>query len=162
MKEIKNYNIEEFVDFSVEFMSSAFRNNTYIEEVIFLRAHVLIEYALNCYLSTISNSGKVDFFKDNTPFSKKIFIAEEFGDLNMEVIEILKQLNKLRNKYAHHLKFDQQELDRLYTQIKNFSNISNLNTSRDDQIEFVGSISNLFGYISGYIFGIHYDKSQSN
>lgn len=100
MKEIRDYSREEFSTFSANFMSKNIGVKQNIEENLILKAHVISEFTLNCYIEEISKSGNLNMFKQNITYSKKIFVAEEFGDIPSEIIDILKKLNKIRNDYA--------------------------------------------------------------
>lgn len=101
-------------------------------------------------------------FKQNITYSKKVFLAEEFGDLPTEIIEILKKLNKIRNDYAHRLILDNENLERLYHQIIKFHNKDNQNIilNKNDIIEYFINASYLLSYINGYIFGLY--KKEKN
>jgi hypothetical protein len=162
MKEIRDYSTEEFSTFSADFMSKNIGLKQNLEENIILKAHVISEFTLNCYIESISKSGKLNMFKQNITYSKKIFLAEEFGDLPVEIIEILKKLNKIRNEYAHRLILDNEKLENLYHQIIKLHNKNNQSIilNKNDIIEYFKNTSYLLSYINGYIFGLY--KKEKN
>src|SRR5690606_9312466 len=133
-----------------------------IEENIILKAHVVSEFALNCYIESISKSGNLNMFKQNMTYSKKIFLAEEFGDLPSEIIDVLKKLNKIRNDYAHRLILDNENLEKLYHEIIKFQNNNNQNITlnKKDIIDYFRNVSYLLSYVNGYIFGLY--KKEKN
>jgi len=162
MKEIRDYSTEEFSTFSADFMSKNIGLKQNLEENIILKAHVISEFTLNCYIESISKSCKLNMFKQNITYSKKIFLAEEFGDLPVEIIEILKKLNKIRNEYAHRLILDNEKLENLYHQIIKLHNKNNQSIilNKNDIIEYFKNTSYLLSYINGYIFGLY--KKEKN
>ncbi|HLV40227.1 hypothetical protein [Xanthomarina sp.] len=162
MKDIRDYSIEEFSTFSADFMSKNIGMKQNIKENIILKAHVISEFTLNCYIESISKSGKLNMFKQNITYSKKIFLAEEFGNLPVEIIEILKKLNKIRNEYAHRLILDNEKLESLYHQIIKLHNKNNQSIilNKNDIIEYFKNTSYLLSYINGYIFGLY--KKEKN
>lgn len=164
MKEIRDYSTEEFSAFSANFMAKNISIKQNIEENIILKAHVISEFTLNCYIEAISKSGNLNMFKQNITYSKKIFLAEEFGDLPSEIIEILKKLNKIRNDYAHRLIFDSENLEKLYNQIIRLHNKNNQNIilNKEDVVEYFENLSYLLSYVNGYIFGVYKKKLTNN
>lgn len=162
MKEIRDYSIEEFTTFSADFMAKNIGLEQNIEENIILKAHVISEFTLNCYIESISKSGNLNMFKQNMTYSKKIFLAEEFGDLPTEIIEILKELNKIRNDYAHKLVLERENLEKLYKRITKLHDKKhqNIHLNKNDIIEYFKNVSYLLSYTNGYIFGA-YIKNKS-
>lgn len=157
MKEIRDYSTEEFSTFSANFMAKNIDLKHNIEENIILKAHVISEFTLNCYIEAISKSGNLNMFNKNITYSKKIFLVEEFGDLPSEITDILKKLNKIRNNYTHRLILDNENLEKLYNQIIILHNKENKNIvlNKEDLIEYFKNISNLLSYVNGYIFGVY-------
>lgn len=164
MKEIRDYSTEEFSTFSANFMAKNIGVKQNIEENIILKAHVISEFTLNCYIEAISKSGNLNMFKQNITYSKKIFLAEEFGDLPSEIIEILKKLNKIRNDYAHRLILDNENLEKLYNQIIKLHNKKDQNIvlNKEDVIKYFKNVSYLLSYINGYIFGVYKKKENKS
>lgn len=86
-------------------------------ELIILKAHLLIEYALNQFIQTCNLSNS-DFEKMNFTFSNKIKIATLFGlfNSNDDLLNYITDLNRLRNQVAHKHEFDET----LYEKIVNY------------------------------------------
>lgn len=56
MKEIRDYSKEEFSIFSGNFMAKNIGMKQNLEENIILKAHVISEFTLNCYIESISKN----------------------------------------------------------------------------------------------------------
>ncbi|KJD37092.1 hypothetical protein PW52_01145 [Tamlana sedimentorum] len=129
-----------------------------IKENLVLKAHVISEFTLNCYIQSISKQRNLNMFKQNITYSKKIFLAEQFGNLPFEVIEILKKLNTIRNDYAHKLILDDLNLSLMLKKIilfYNQNNHDNITLDESNISEYFRNFSFLLSYINGYIFGIY-------
>ncbi len=89
--------------------------------LMILKGHIIIEYALNCYLESISIKGSSDFFKETFTFSTKIKLIRYFGHLgskNKGIIRELELLNSLRNDIAHSLDYNENNLIRFLDEIE--------------------------------------------
>ena len=148
MDQIRNYTIEEFIEFSIKELSSI--NDI---QLLILKGHILVEYSLNCYLEAKSTNKEPDFFKERFNFSAKVNIAKYFrtlGSVNDDIIKELNILNKIRNEIAHSLTYNEKLLNQLFSEINKKSPngiFSKPNTSIKEKI--IGSIA----FINGALFG---------
>jgi|GEM_PF-4360062 len=157
MEEIRNYSDKQFSNFAGKFISQI----NVIENII-LKGHIISEYAINCYLESISNSDRINLFKSNYTYSNKIFLLEEFGRLpksNREhIIYSFKLLNKIRNEFAHSLSYNEFTLRDLIASIKKIDPKSLNGIEADfknpNERKNLGNIAYLLSYLNGYVFGL--------
>ena len=148
MNEIRNYSIEEFIQFSTNELSSI--NDI---QLLILKGHVLVEYSLNCYLEAKSINKESDFFKERFTFSTKLKIAKHFitlGSIDDDLIKEIQILNKIRNEIAHSLTYNESLLKELFSEVKKKSPegiLSKPNSTIKEKI--IGSIA----FINGALFG---------
>lgn len=84
-------------------------------ELLVLRGHLAIEYFLNKIIEEFLPKGK-NLTKDNNfSFSKKLLIVEGCNVLDNDTKEIIKEINKLRNKCAHQISYrvSKEDINRL-------------------------------------------------
>jgi hypothetical protein len=88
-------------------------------ELIILKGHLLVEYALSRYIDVLSqHKNTIDELRFT--FTQKLEILKILGFISMsdewdlELLEQLKTLNKIRNEIAHSLTFDRKMLDQLF------------------------------------------------
>jgi len=156
MEEIRNYSPDQFTEFASKQMS-----NMNLVENLVLKAHVISEFVINCYLESISNKKTHNFFKENHKYATKLFLLESFGALPKEsfseVILSYKLLNKLRNEFAHTLKFNKNIFRDLMESIKRISPDDFNDRTTDDTVDLLSrmeNISYLLSYLNGYVYGV--------
>lgn len=160
MNEIRNYSIEEFIQFSTNELNSI--NDI---QLLILKGHILVEYCLNCYLEAKSINSESDFFKERLNFSTKLKIVKHFttlGSIDDSLIKEIQILNKIRNEIAHSLKYNKSLLNELFSEVKKKSPkgiLSKQNATIKEKI--IGSIA----FINGALFGgykYYTDKGNLN
>lgn len=147
MNKIRDFSIQEFVDFSAKELRD-------IDDIqlLILKGHILVEYSLNCYLEANAKGENSDFFKERFTFSNKIKIAKHFtilGDRNDNLLKELQLLNKVRNEIAHSLNYSESVLNELISEVKKKSPDRKLYDEMSLKEQFIGAI----GFITGALFG---------
>lgn len=150
MDKIRNYSIQEFIDFSIKELSS-------INDIplLILKGHILVEYSLNCYLEAKSINKESNFFKEQFTFATKVKIAKHFtvlGSTNDDIIKEINILNKIRNEIAHKLTYNENLLTQLFSEVKKKSP-KGIFSKRDAPIKekIIGAIA----FINGALFGAY-------
>jgi hypothetical protein len=158
MEKIRNYSMEEFVDF----ITNEFRDINDLQLLI-LKGHVLVEYTINCYLEGLSKNDESNFFKEGFSFKNKIKMICHFSDIGSMKNGLGKELtllNKLRNDIAHSLTYKEKHLTDLIAEISKKSTevfYEEKNSNEKDKIIYV--ICFLTGAIfSGYKLLLQKDK----
>lgn len=148
MNDIRDFSMEQFQ----EFVINQVKQITDIELLI-LKGHILVEYALNCYLESLSKLDKSDFFKDRFTFWIKVNMARHFGHFSKSgevLFKGLSLLNQLRNQIAHTLSYSEPILQELYNETsKNMKPRTNELTS--SQQKLITSII----FICGALFSLY-------
>lgn len=84
-------------------------------EIIILKCHLVIEYALN-HLITKVGKNRLDIDKARFTFSNKTKIAQLLGLFERESDELkifINDLNKIRNQIAHSLSYDEKLIEKI-------------------------------------------------
>jgi hypothetical protein len=149
MEKVRSFTNIEFNDF----VSDELLKITDLELII-LKGHILTEFALNCYLESISRNDSSDFFKENFSYSIKLKLFSHFGDNSEKgqlLIKAFGTLNKLRNTIAHSLTINEQLIVEFISLTQKMGiNNKLLNKVKDNQMhQFVLCIS----FYCGMIFG---------
>jgi hypothetical protein len=150
MKEIREYTMKEFSEFS---NGELFGINDI--QLLILKGHILVEYTLNCYLESISKSRESDFFKENFSFADKVNIAKHFGQIGDDKDNLNKELillNKLRNEIAHNLAYNDKLLQEIFFELN--KKIPN-EIYTDKKVPLKIKINAAIAFISGAIFAAY-------
>lgn len=78
-------------------------------EIILLKGHLILEQHLNCFI--VSHKVNADHLnKVNLTYSKTLEMARamEFGHFIEEHYKCLKEINRIRNKIAHEISFEEK------------------------------------------------------
>jgi hypothetical protein len=154
MDTLRNMRMEDYQKFTSEHLIGI--DNL---ELLILKGHILVEYAINLYLEAISTSEQSDFFKENFTFSNKLSILKHFGNLGTKEDNLYQEihlLNKLRNDIAHKLTFNEKHLQDFYSHMGNKSSRIMDGTYKTDREKFIGAI----GFICGAIFTAYKYKTD--
>lgn len=139
---------EEFQDLMVKQLQGI--NNL---ELIILKSHLLIEYLLNKFIETHSNSEEFQIKDTNFQFYQKLKICELFGIFTSKDDDILLQiilLNKIRNQVAHTLEIDKKLLQNFLKFNKELkAKYSDPNSNK----AIISMIKNIIPYLCGYLVG---------
>lgn len=85
-------------------------------EIIIIKCHLLIEYALDYFINTITD-GRYEEENFDFTFSQKhkiaILLGLDHANLHNEIRIFIEELNKLRNQIAHNIEFDTKLLDKI-------------------------------------------------
>lgn len=130
-------------------------------QLLILKGHIVIEYALNCYLEAISKSDHSDFFKENFSFSEKIKIAKHFGQLGSRDSNLIKELlilNKVRNDIAHRLEYSNDHLNELFTEVS----VKYPKVDSSENISIKEKMIAAISFICGAIFGMYKINTDRN
>ncbi len=149
MDTLRNLKMQDYQTFTIEQLSGI--TNL---ELLILKGHILVEYAINLYLEAISKNEQSDFFKENFTFSNKLSILKHFGNLGSKDENLYQEihlLNKLRNDIAHSLTYNEKHLQDFFSNIKNkYAKVED--DIRKSNIEkFVLAIT----FICGAIFSVY-------
>lgn len=79
-----------------------------------IQVHLFVESYIDKYLLYFFKNGEK--IVKEISFFNKLIILESTGSIDMELIRVIKELNKLRNKVAHNLDYriTQDDIDALY------------------------------------------------
>ena len=123
-------------------------------DLIILKGHLLVEYAMSRYIDVISNhdtsidSLRFGFFQ-KLELCKILGFIDVTNQKDLEIYDQLKILNEIRNKIAHSLSFDRKMLDGLFKyhldELEEYKRYKEAN--RDREI-LKGIIPWLFGALS--------------
>ena len=163
MEEIRNYTDDEFGFFIISELT-----DLKDIELTILKGHILTEFAINCYLESISENQKSDFFKENFTYSSKIKILRHFGNYSGPggeyIIKSLEILNKLRNTIAHSLTINHNLIKEFLATLKKISPLKgNFNKeSLPEQNRLESGIAFVCGMIFGRYCEIRDKKTKPN
>ena len=149
MNTLRNLKMEDYQKFVLEHLSDI--PNL---ELLILKGHILVEYAINLYLESLSKANQSDFFKENFTFSNKLTILKHFGNLGSKDDNLYQEihlLNKLRNDIAHKLTYNEKHLQDFFSHIGNKYPMINNDTYTLKTKKFIGAIS----FICGAIFSAY-------
>jgi hypothetical protein len=122
---------------------------------VVLRSHLIIEYYLDLYIP-LANPGVENWNQLRLNFSKKLDIANNKRTSIGLIYPAIKSLNKMRNKYAHNLRYEPIEND--FEPIKQFTNMWYAAGGKKTPIDFQHLIQEFTltaaAFINGYINGI--------
>jgi len=126
-------------------------------ELILLKGHLIIEQALNEFLSLyIEDKNKLDAL--NLMFAKKLdlLIALEGREYSHGIVSVkhLKELNRIRNKLAHQLEFHgyHAELKKWACSVVGYTP-KTINSKKTYRNTLLKAFYLIGGYMSGYSYG---------
>jgi len=159
MEKIRNYTEDEFGFFLISELTKLKDI-----ELTILKGHILTEFAINCYLESISENKQSDFFKENFNYSSKVKLLLHFGNYSGPggeyVIKSLEILNKLRNTIAHSLTINHHLIKEFLVMLKKISpskgNFSNESMPEQNRLE------SGIAFLCGMIFGRYSDIRDKN
>tara|TARA_R110001592_G_scaffold106801_9_gene299408 strand:+ start:4596 stop:5075 length:480 start_codon:yes stop_codon:yes gene_type:complete len=159
MEKVRKFTNPEFSDF----LSDELLKISDLELVI-LKGHIFTEFALNCYLESISTNNSSNFFKENFSYNIKLKLLSHFGEFSGDrelLISAFKILNKLRNTIAHSLTINKQLLAEFIAKTKEIGIDNKLleKVKTEPFYQFILCISYLCGIIFGSYVKIRNEKN---
>lgn len=137
-------------EFKKDYVESYFDGKILYEQdelSVVLRAHLLVEILINQLLESNLKKGDILKNKDFT-FSMKLTLADSMGIIPPKVLPSVKQLNSIRNKFAHKIKSKLKDLD-----IREIIKFCKENSSKKDILEQYTEDKLIFGVAIGYLLG---------
>jgi hypothetical protein len=117
-------------------------------ELIVIKGHILIEYALTIVIEKLCKTNSELFLKDQ--FRQKLKLVQSFGLFNItggkEILIQINLLTEARNQIAHHLRFDPNILENLLKHYQNFDPIKTVEPT-DKLLAFKGVINAMCAHI---------------
>ncbi|MFD2915073.1 hypothetical protein [Psychroserpens luteus] len=159
MENTRNYSEDEFGIFIISELTELKDI-----ELTILKGHILTEFAINCYLESISENKNSDFFKENFTYSSKVKLLLHFGNYSGPggeyVIKSLEILNKLRNTIAHSLTINHHLIKEFLAMLRKISpsrgNFNNEKLSEQHRLE------SGIAFVCGMIFGRYCEIRKKN
>lgn len=131
-------------------------------DLIIIKGHILIEYALNNYIQDLSDNN-FNLFDENFSFSHKLKLCKAFGlfssSKNAPIENLIIQFNKIRNTIAHTLNFDDVVIKNLFINFKKYNENNNLIFNQINNNE---AMKSFIIAICGTIMGIKMSKNKIN
>lgn len=109
MKNVKEFPKKEYIDYLLNKFEEIKD-----QQLIILKGHVLIEYMLNIYLSSHSNSLENDFSNQRFTFSDKTILFSFFGtkdEVFYSVYKAIRLFNSIRNNISHDLTYKVEDVE---------------------------------------------------
>jgi hypothetical protein len=150
MEKVRDFSEDEFGYFLIGELSQ-------IKDVtlVLLKGHLFTEFAINCYLESLSQMEKSNFFKENFTYAIKIKMLAHFGNIESEeilILESIRLLNKLRNGIAHSLNVNDQLIQEFFTTLGKVAPPHRGNF-RDENLDIPLRLTSGIAFICGIIFG---------
>ncbi|MBE7635118.1 hypothetical protein F7642_12365 [Tenacibaculum finnmarkense genomovar ulcerans] len=150
MEKVRDFNEDEFGYFLTEELSQL-RDVT----LVLLKGHLFTEFAINCYLESLSKAEKSNFFKENFTYATKLKMLVHFGNFKKEdklILESIKLLNKLRNGIAHSLNVNEQLIQEFFTSLDKVLP-PNRGNFRNEKLDTPLRLTSAIAIICGMVFG---------
>lgn len=123
--------------------------------LVLLKGHLFTEFAINCYLESLSKVEGSNFFKENFNFATKLKVLGHFGNFDNEVtliLESIRLLNKLRNGVAHSLNVNEQLIQEFFASLDKVVP-SNKGSFRNEELDIPLRLTSGIAIICGIVFG---------
>lgn len=150
MEKVRDYSENEFGHFLTNELSQL--NDI---TLVLLKGHLFTEFAINCYLESLSQANKSNFFKENFNYSTKLSMLVHFGKFENEgtlILESIKHLNKLRNGIAHSLDVNEQLIHEFFATLGK-ALPPNVGVFRNVNVDIPLRLTSGISIICGIIFG---------
>ncbi|MCG2432125.1 hypothetical protein [Aequorivita xiaoshiensis] len=150
MEKVRDFSEDEFGHFLTNELSQL----TDVTLVL-LKGHLFTEFAINCYLESLSQTKKSNFFKENFTYATKLKMLVHFGNFENEgtlILEATRIINKLRNGIAHSLNVNEQLIQEFFANLDKALPPNNGNF-RNEKLDIPLRLTSGIAIICGIIFG---------
>jgi hypothetical protein len=102
-------NIKDILDKELDKIDDAIKSQPE-ELILILQAHLFVENIIDEILCSILKRGDI-LTENNLSFYQKLLVIQASGIIESYLIDILKRLNNIRNKFSHQLQYHLSEKD---------------------------------------------------